>query len=389
MGLAPARCFPTALLFAAGPVPVPIFHKLGVLEVLMSSQLDQPGPVRAGEELPVAQLEAYLAQHLPGVSGPLLIEQFSQGHSNLTYLLRLGTTELVLRRPPFGNKVKSAHDMGREFRVLSGLARLYAAAPRPLLYCAEEEVLGVPFYIMERRHGVILRKNLPKDLLFDSSTARRLGLAFIDNLVSLHALDFKAAGLGDLGKPEGYVARQVSGWIKRLGDAKTEDLPTLDRVAEWLTAHIPGDAGAALIHNDYKYDNLLLDPVDLTRISAVLDWEMATVGDPLMDLGSTLGYWVEASDPEALQHVATGPTYLPGSLTRRELMEHYQEKTGRQVANPLFYYCFGLFKLAVIIQQIYARFVRGHTRDPRFASLNHWVAVLAQQADRALEAGRI
>jgi aminoglycoside phosphotransferase (APT) family kinase protein len=355
----------------------------------MNLHLDQAAPIRRGEELPVDRLETYLRQHLPGVSGPLVVEQFAHGHSNLTYLVRLGSTELVLRRPPFGSLVKTAHDMGREYRVLSGLSTLYAAAPRPALYCADDSVLGAPFYVMERRHGVILRKVLPPGLVLDPSTARRLGMALIDSLAELHALDYKAAGLGDLGKPEGYVARQVNGWIKRYAEAKTDEVPVLDRVSRWLSDNVPSDAGAALIHNDYKYDNLILDPADLTRIVAVLDWEMATVGDPLMDLGSTLGYWVEATDPEALQRVATGPTYLPGSLTRQALCARYQEKTGRPLGNVLFYYCYGLFKLAGIIQQIYVRYVRGQTRDPRFARLNEWVAVLAHQADRSLEAGQV
>jgi aminoglycoside phosphotransferase (APT) family kinase protein len=355
----------------------------------MSPHLDQAAPVRPGEELPADRLAAYLRQHLPEASGPLTVEQFPHGHSNLTYLLRLGATEWVLRRPPFGNRVKTAHDMGREYRVLSGLGAHYAAAPRAVLYCADESVLGAPFYLMERRHGVIVRKEAPPGLALDAPTARRLGLAFVDNLALLHALDCRAVGLGDLGKPEGYVARQVGGWIKRYGEARTDDVPTLEPVARWLTDHLPADAGAALIHNDYKYDNLVLDPADLTRVVAVLDWEMATVGDPLMDLGTTLGYWVEATDPEGLRHHATGPTYLPGSLTRQQLIERYQEKTGRPVAQALFYYCYGLYKIAGILQQIYARYVRGATRDPRFARLNDFVAVLARQAERALEKGQV
>jgi len=355
----------------------------------MTSYLDHAAPTRPGEELPVEQLATYLKQHGPAFTGSLTVEQFSHGHSNLTYLWRFGSTELVLRRPPFGNQVKTAHDMGREYRVLAGLSGHFAPAPRPLLYCVDESVLGAPFYVMERRHGVILRKELPPGLVLDPATARRLGLAFIDNFALLHSLDYKAAGLGDLGKPEGYVARQVSGWIKRYTEAKTDDLPALDRVARWLTNNVPGDSGTALIHNDYKYDNLILDPTDLTRIVAVLDWEMATVGDPLMDLGTTLGYWVEATDSEALQRVVTGPTYLPGSLTRQELIERYRERTGRQLGNALFYYCYGLFKLAGILQQIYARYVRGHTKDSRFARLNEFVAVLGQQADWSLETGRV
>jgi aminoglycoside phosphotransferase (APT) family kinase protein len=202
-------------------------------------------------------------------------------------------------------------------------------------------------------------------------------------------LDYRAAGLGDLGKPEGYVARQVSGWINRYAAARTDDVPAAERVARWLTEHMPPESGAGLVHNDYKFDNLLLDPQDLTRIVAVLDWEMATVGDPLMDLGTTLGFWIEAGDAPPVLATAMGPTTVPGSLTRRELADRYAEVTGREVPHVLFYYCFGLFKIAVIVQQIYARYVRGHTRDARFAHMNEVVAALSHQADRALETGRL
>jgi aminoglycoside phosphotransferase (APT) family kinase protein len=355
----------------------------------MSAILDNTAPIRQGEELPVAQVEAYLAQNLPKLAGPLQIEQFPHGHSNLTYLLRLGATELVLRRPPFGNQVKTAHDMGREYRVLSRLHAVYPPAPRPYLYCEDESILGVPFYIMERRRGTILRKELPAGMELAPDTARRLSLALVDNLVLLHSLDYRAAALGDLGKPEGYVNRQVTGWTSRYQAAQTDQQPALERVARWLAEHLPAEVGAAVIHNDYKYDNLLLDPADLTRVVAVLDWEMATVGDPLMDLGTTLGYWVEASDPPALRHSAMGPTYLAGNLTRSQLVDSYATKTGRQVHDAPFYYCFGLFKIAVIVQQIYARYVRGHTQDPRFAGLNSLVTILGEQADRTLTAGKL
>ena len=214
-------------------------------------------------------------------------------------------------------------------------------------------------------------------------------MALIDSLARCTAIDYQAAGLGDLGKPEGYVARQVSGWSNRYVQARTDELPALERVGRWLADHVPPESGAALIHNDYKYDNLVLDPSDLTRLVAVLDWEMATVGDPLMDLGSTLGYWIEANDPEPLRRTAFGPTTAPGSLTRQELVGRYPEQTGRAVPDALFYYAYGLFKLAVIVQQIYARFVRGHTKDPRFARFNALVALLGDQGDRAIQTGRL
>jgi aminoglycoside phosphotransferase (APT) family kinase protein len=355
----------------------------------MSHDLDTAAPVRPGEELPVAAVEAYLAEHLPGASGSLAVEQFPHGHSNLTYLLRRGDREFVLRRPPFGNQVKTAHDMGREFRVLSRLCAVYPPAPRPLLYCEDAGVLGVPFYVMERRRGIVLRRAETPGLTIDPPTARRLSTALIDNLALLHALDYKAAGLAELGKPEGYVTRQVTGWISRYTNARTDPLPEMDRIAEWLSDHMPTGSAAALVHNDYKYDNLVLDPGDLTRVVAVLDWEMATVGDPLMDLGTTLGYWVEPGDPESVRAGAFGPTALPGSLTRRELAARYAEKTGRDTSGVLFYYCFGVYKIAVIVQQIYTRYVRGHTRDERFARLNERVAALGRMALLATETGRL
>jgi aminoglycoside phosphotransferase (APT) family kinase protein len=355
----------------------------------MHDFLDSTAPVRPGEELALTRLEAYLRLHMPGAPGVLTVEQFPHGHSNLTYLLRLGGSEWVLRRPPFGNRVKTAHDMGREYRVLSKLCSVYPAAPRPLLYCQDESIVGAPFYMMERRRGIVLRKTLPPGLAIEPATARQLDLALIDNLARLHRLDHEQIGLADLGKPEGYVARQVSGWIQRYAQARTDDVPAMERLAAWLPEHMPKESGIALVHNDYKFDNLVLDPDDLTHIVAVLDWEMATVGDPLMDLGTTLGYWVEAGDPPEMQLTAMGPTHLPGSLTRQELIERYSEQTGRPVAHAVFYYCFGLFKIAVIVQQIYARFVRGHTQDARFGHLNDLVAVLGEQGDRALEKNAI
>jgi aminoglycoside phosphotransferase (APT) family kinase protein len=355
----------------------------------MDERLNDTIPVRPGEELPAARLEDYLRSHLPDAPGPLSVRQFAGGHSNLTYLLRLGDTELVLRRPPFGNAVKSAHDMAREYRVLSKLSPVYPPAPRPLLFCDDPAVMDVPFYVMERRRGVILRKQGPADLSIDAATAQRLSTSLIDALANLHALDYQAAGLGDVGKPEGYVARQVNGWVERYAKAQTSEVPALDRTARWLTGRLPSDSAPTLIHNDFKYDNLVLDQNDLTRVTAVLDWEMATVGDPLMDLGTTLGYWVEAGDPAPLRLAAMGPTDLPGSLTRRSLADHYADRTGRDVTGILFYYVFGLYKIAVIVQQIYARYIRGHTRDPRFARLDGLVAVLAQQADRAVGTERL
>ncbi|MEZ6033442.1 MAG: phosphotransferase family protein [Planctomycetaceae bacterium] len=357
----------------------------------MNPDLNQPVAVRTGEELPLEQLTTYLRQQLAGSTESLTVavEQFPHGFSNLTYLVRLGDKELVLRRPPFGNKVASAHDMNREFRMLTRLSEVYAAAPRPELFCADEAVIGCPFYLMERRHGLILRKRLPEGITIDREMARCMSLSLIDNLAALHAIDYQTAGLSEMGKPEGYVQRQVSGWIKRYGHAQTTVVPAMDAVADWLSTHQPEETGASVIHNDYKYDNVMLDSHDLTKIVAVLDWEMATIGDPLMDLGTSLGYWVQSTDPEELREAAFGPTALPGSLTRQELVLRYEERTGIRITDEVFYYCFGLFKLAVIVQQIFARFARGSTKDPRFARLDRLVLVLAEQADRTLHTGTI
>jgi aminoglycoside phosphotransferase (APT) family kinase protein len=353
----------------------------------MSSSLDDTQPVRPGEELNLAALEPYLREHLPEARGPLSVEQFPGGASNLTYLVRLGETELVLRRPPFGNRVKTAHDMGREYRVLSKLHRVYRPAPRPFLYCEDESVLGAPFYCMERRRGVVLRRKLPDGVVLDPATVAALNRSFIDNLVEFHHIDYEAAGLGDLGKPAGFVKRQVEGWNKRYEACRTEDWRDMEFLMAWFPKRAPAQSASSLVHNDYKFDNLMLDPHDLTKIVAVLDWEMCTLGDPMLDFGTVLAYWVEAGDPPPLQVHAFGPTQLPGSMSRRQLTDYYAEKSGFDTSNALFYYAFGLYKVAVIIQQIYYRYVQGFTSDERFAQFNKQVAALAQEAARAIDEG--
>jgi aminoglycoside phosphotransferase (APT) family kinase protein len=349
--------------------------------------LDRSRPVREGEALDTTALDRWLASNLPDLAGALSIEQFPSGYSNLTYLVRKGDRELVLRRPPHAAQVKSGHDMAREFRVLSALAPVYPPAPRPLGYCEDPAVLGVPFYVMERRRGVILRREIPPSLGVDASTLRRMCFALVDGLADLHAVDVAAAGLSDLGKPEGYVRRQVEGWIARFGRAKTSEVPALDAVAKWLVERIPAERGATLVHNDYKFDNVMLDPADPTRIVAVLDWEMCTLGDPLLDLGTTLGYWVEPGDDPAWRAFAFGPTAAPGAPSRRELAERYAERTGRDTSGILYDYVFALLKIAVIVQQIFYRFHHGHTRDKRFAQLDEVVEVLATTAARAIDRG--
>ncbi len=351
--------------------------------------LDQPRKIRQGEELEVDNLQAFLKKHIPHLAEPLEIEQFPGGYSNLTYFLKAGSQEMVLRRPPFGAAIKSAHDMGREFRILSSLARVYGKVPHPVAYCEDTAVIGAPFYVMERVKGIILRSRKPKGLDLAPEIMHDLSTACVDNLAEIHGIEYGAAGLADLGRPDGYVARQVRGWTERYQNAKTDDVPAIDRAIEWLAGHQPEHSGAALIHNDYKYDNLVLDPDRLTRIIAVLDWEMATIGDPLMDLGTTLGYWVDPDDPDELQQAQFGLTTLPGNLCRRELVDRYAITSGRDVRQVVFYYVYALFKIAVIVQQIYKRFRLGHTTDERFAHLDVIVRVLGASAVRAIQRNQI
>jgi len=347
-------------------------------------------PVRQGEELPNERLMAYLSEHLTGLDGPLIVEQFPAGFSNLTYLLRIGDRELVLRRPPIGAKIKTAHDMSREYRILSHLHPVYKKVPRPLLFCDDDAIVGAPFYVMERVNGVILRAQPPRGIDLNPGLMRGLSQTFIENLVEIHEVDYEAAGLGELGSPQGYVQRQVEGWTKRYFNARTDDVPAIERLAEWLVERLPADSSrGALIHNDYKYDNIVLAPEDLTRVVAVLDWEMATIGDPLMDFGTSLGYWVEKSDPEEWQRYGFGLTSLSGSFTRAELLEQYVQLSGRRIDDPVFYFAYGLLKIAVIVQQIYFRYQKGHTRDPRFATLGELVKACGNLAQRAIELKRI
>lgn len=362
----------------------------------MSAPLDQARAARAGEELDAERLEAFFAEHAPDVvKGPLEITQFPAGHSNLTYLVRGARpdgapVELVLRRPPFGNVVKTAHDMGREHRILSALSPVWPKAPRPIAYSEDTSIIGAPFYVMERIAGVVLRRKLPPGVTVDEATLSSLGEAFVDTLVELHELDFSAIGLGELGKPEGYVARQVSGWTKRYEASKTDDLPDVERAATWLADHIPASPPPSLIHNDFKYDNLLLDPADTTRIVGVLDWEMSTIGDPLMDLGTALAWWIEPTDAAPLQSFTFGPTNLPGSPTRSAIVERYAKARPSIPMDHLgFYYAFSLFKNAVVAQQIYARYVKGLTKDERFAAMIMGVRLLSAASVAAIDGGAI
>jgi aminoglycoside phosphotransferase (APT) family kinase protein len=348
---------------------------------------EEARPPRAGEELDAAAVAGFLGRALPGFSGEVEISQFPGGASNLTYLLRTGGREWVLRRPPFGTKARSAHDMGREYRILSRIQAVFPYAPRTLLFCADPEVLGDEFYLMERLQGRILRRDLPEDMRLVPKDAAALCRNLVDVLAELHAVDYEAAGLAEMGNPEGYVARQVSGWSQRYRAARTDDVPDNEALMQWLEAHQPGDSGrAALIHNDYKFDNVVLQPSKVGwRIRGVLDWEMATLGDPFMDLGASLAYWVQADDPEPLQQIRMLPTHLPGMLSRAEIVDYYCERSGLAPARFDFYYVYGLFRLAVIVQQIYYRFVLGQTKNPRFAPFGQFCTVLSRTAAAVAE----
>jgi aminoglycoside phosphotransferase (APT) family kinase protein len=352
--------------------------------------IDSTRSVRSGEELDLNVLRPYLRQSLGlGESFEIRVEQFPGGHSNLTYLVVIDGSEYVLRRPPFGSKVKSAHDMSREYRVLSKLCEVYDKAPRPVAFCEDDSLIGAQFYVMERLSGVILRKQPPSDVTIDEAMAATLCRSFVDTLAELHSVDYAAAGLGDFGRPAGFVERQVTGWTKRYGGSQTDDIPAVAEVAEWLAANMPDSPAPTLIHNDFKFDNLVLDPDDISRIVGILDWEMATVGDPLMDLGTALCYWVEATDPQPLQMVRFGPTTLPGMMTRRELIDRYASQRQCDVSNAVFYYAFGLFKTAVVAQQIYYRFAQGLTKDPRFAMFIEAVRIMSKQAADSIARGHV
>jgi aminoglycoside phosphotransferase (APT) family kinase protein len=345
--------------------------------------------IRPGEELNAENLQSFLREKLNVKAGEIEISQFPAGSSNLTYLVKICAEEYVLRRPPFGNTVKSAHDMKREFDVLSKLSTIYQPAPKPLIYCGDDSVIGSEFYLMERRSGLIIRGVSPESLENSKELQRKVCESFIGNLAELHALDYKEIGLGQLGKPDGYARRQVEGWTKRYFNAKTDEHQELEAAIKWLDRNVLDARGAALIHNDYKFDNVMLNPENLTEIVAVLDWEMTTIGEPLMDLGSSLAYWMSKDSGAHLLNMPFNPRVLMENISRRELVEMYESKTGAPVSDILFYYVFGTFKLAVIAQQIYARFVKGYTRDKRFATFNHFVHALGIIGADSIERGKI
>ncbi|KPX35046.1 Aminoglycoside phosphotransferase [Pseudomonas coronafaciens pv. garcae] len=329
---------------------------------------DQSTKIRTGEELDAGLIDPYLKAHIPELRGVPVISQFPGGASNLTYLIQYPDKELVLRRPPFGHKARSAHDMGREYRILNQLKDAFPFCPEAYVHCTDESLIGSEFYVMQRVKGIILRSDLPPQLGLDARQTESLCKSFIEKLVNLHQVDYRACGLGDLGKPQGYVQRQILGWSERYEKAMTPDAPAWEQVKRWLVDKMPADSPtSSIVHNDYRFDNVILDPADPMSIIGVLDWELTTLGDPLMDLGNTLAYWIQADDPAPVQAVRRQPSNAPGMLSRQGFVDYYAERSGMRIDNVDFYYTYGLFRLAGIVQQIYYRFFHGQTQDKRFA----------------------
>lgn len=339
--------------------------------------------VRQEDAFDVSAVAEWLGDAV-GIEGVPTVEQYRGGASNLTYLLGYADGSLILRRPPPGTKAKGAHDMVREYTVQYRLAPVFPYVPEMIALCTDDAVIGSQFYVMQRVEGTILRTNVPDGVSLSSDDAGLLASTFVDRFVDLHRVDARAAGLNDLGRGSGYVARQVRGWSDRYRAALTPDAPDFEPIMDWLDRIQPDDVDSCVIHNDYRLDNLVLDD-SLTRIRAVLDWEMATLGDPLMDLASTLAYWVQADDPPGMQAMRKQPTHVAGMPTRTELFRYYCVRTGRSVDNWPFYEVFGPFRLAVILQQIYFRYQVGETTNPDFAGFGRTVAYLHERCTEIID----
>ena len=329
-------------------------------------------------------LKSYLQSHAFGDPESIQITPLPGGFSNLSFLVDSPKGKFVLRRPPFGDKISKAHDMNREYNVLCALEKAgYANSPKAVLYCDDPSVLGAQFFLMEFIEGIILRNKLPKGREIAPADFKKLTEKSLDCLLELHELELENSGLGNLGKPEGYVFRQVEGWIDRYFKSKTNEIGAIENTAKWLQVSQPPTGKTAFIHNDFKYDNLILDPNEIGQIKAVLDWEMATVGDPLMDLGTALAYWTESNDADIFK--VFNLSYLPGNYTRQEIIAYYAQKSGADLSHILFYYVFGLFKVAVIAQQIYKRYQQGHSDDIRFAALIEVVIEAGNRAQKSIQ----
>ena len=350
----------------------------------MSEGSDAAGAVRTGEALDVAAVDAWLKHALPLLQGMPNVTQYTGGASNWTYRLEYENDDLVLRRPPAGTKAKSAHDMGREYRIQEALKPVFPLVPEMRAHCADTSVIGAEFYVMERLAGIIPRKNLPRGLDLPPDRVRQLCQNVLDTLIALHRVDHRAAGLEGLGKGAGYAQRQIEGWSKRYRDARTWNVPRGSRIMRWLAANLPAQERICVTHNDFRLDNVVLDPADPTRVTGVLDWELATLGDPLMDLGNTLAYWVQADDDVVAQATRRQPTHLPGMLVRREVIDYYCGKMELDARDFTFYEVYGLFRLSAIAQQIYYRFHHGQTGNPAFKRFWLFVNYLHWRSRRAM-----
>jgi len=330
------------------------------------SLIDRPRSLRDEDRFDVDAVDSWLKTQVDGLEGRPDVEQFSKGASNLTYRLRYDNRDLILRRPPAGTKAKSAHNMVREHDVQKALKPVYSKVPEMVALCTDESVIGCDFYVMERIEGIILRANLPDGLSLDDNQAATLCKRAIDGLIELHSVDVEAAGLGSIGKGAGYNRRQIDGWSERFRRARTWNVLKGEKVMRWLDANLPEEVGLRVIHGDYRFDNIVLATDDPLRIIGVLDWELATLGDPLMDLGNSLAYWVQADDDRFLKGFRRQPTHIPGMKTRRQVVDYYCKEMGLEPENWAFYEVYGLFRLAAIVQQIYYRYHHGQTRNPSF-----------------------
>jgi aminoglycoside phosphotransferase (APT) family kinase protein len=340
-------------------------------------------PIRAGENFDLAKVEHYLRNHIENIGeGTLQVRQFPSGASNLTYLLQIGDWEGVLRRPPLGPVPPKAHDMKRECSLLQHINPVFPLAPKPYIYCDDPDIIGAPFYVMERRKGLVVDQSFPAGITATPELCQHLSNTVIDTLVQIHAIDWQSAGLDTFGYPPSFLERQVKGWIERYHRAKTDEIPRVETLTNWFMSRIPQSPAPTLIHNDFKLNNMMLDESDLTRAVAVFDWEMATIGDPLFDLASSLSYWATADDPEELKNTLPTVTWLPGFVSRETFMEIYAQKSARDLSSMNFYMTFAYFKLAVIIQQIYVRWKRGQTQDERFGAFGDRVQMLIEYAAR-------
>ncbi len=338
-----------------------------------SGLIDRPRALREEDRFDVDAVDEWLKANVDGLVGQPEVEQFSKGASNLTYRLRYSDRDLILRRPPPGTKAKSAHSMEREYRVQKALKPAFPFVPEMIAFCQDHAVIGCDFYVMEKLEGIILRSDLPEGMSLDEGQARALCESAIDRLVDLHTVDLDRTGLHKLGKGAGYNQRQIEGWSDRFRRARTWNVLSGRKVMNWLAAHVPDEVDIRVIHGDYRFDNLVLDPADPMNIIGVLDWELATLGDPLMDLGNSMAYWVQADDDRYFKGFRRQPTHLPGMMTRAEVVEYYFRKTGFKTDNWAFYEVYGLFRLAVIAQQIYYRYAKKQTRNPNFQ--HFWLAV--------------